>query len=400
MDLSRFSAALGDRSLFPELQARAYLNHGAISPPSVPVQEVAREAVGRYARDGVNAFKYFQEERRLLRSQVARFIGAEAHEIAFVPNTSSGVLAIALCFPWMAGDRVVCFNGEFPTNVTPWQRAAKLYDLQLEFQNAWTFLEEPALALDELETQLKEGVRLVAVSAVQFQSGLRMPLKALSSLCHEYDAKLFVDGIQACGVVPLNVLQEGIDFMSVGSHKWLMGLEGAAFLYVRSELQSALNPVTASWLSHEEPLKFLFEGEGHLRYDRPIRSRIDFLEFGAQNTPGQLSLGASLGLIEQIGVESIYEHVQDYNYLLEKGLSERGFTSLRASWPGGRSGILSVRAPYDHDAGELSRGLNMQGVACTSPDGLIRFAPHWPNGLDEVPVVLDALDMVIESGSR
>jgi len=400
MEKSRFSANLGDRSLFPDLRARAYLNHAAISPPSVAVQAVAQEAIARYGRDGVLAFKHFSEERRLLRHQIARFVGARSEEIAFVPNTSSGVLAIALCFPWQAGDKLVCFDGEFPTNVTPWQRAAELYDLQLEFQNAWAFLEEPSAALDALEAVLQEGVRLVAVSAVQFQSGLRMPLKALSSLCHEYGAKLFVDGIQACGVVPLDVVEEDIDFMSVGSHKWLMGLEGSAFLYVKEELQSALNPVTASWLSHEDPLKFLFEGEGHLRYDRPIRSRIDFLEFGAQNTPGQLSLGTSIGLIQQIGVEAIYEHVQGYNDLLEKGLKERGFTSLRASWPGGRSGILSVRVPYDCDGGELSHSLNKQGVACTSPDGLVRFAPHWPNSQEEVPVILEAIDEFMRGALR
>ena len=347
-----------------------------------------------------SAFKHFSEERRLLRHQLARFVGARSEEIAFVPNTSSGVLAIALCFPWQAGDKLVCFDGEFPSNVTPWQRAAELYDLQLEFQNAWAFLEEPSAALDALEAVLQEGVRLVAVSAVQFQSGLRMPLKALSSLCHEYGAKLFVDGIQACGVVPLDVVEEDIDFMSVGSHKWLMGLEGSAFLYVKEELQSALNPVTASWLSHEDPLQFLFEGEGHLRYDRPIRSRIDFLEFGAQNTPGQLSLGVSVALIQQIGVEAIYEHVQRYNDRLEKGLRERGFTSLRASWPGGRSGILSVRVPYDCDVGELSHRLNKQGVACTSPDGLVRFAPHWPNSQEEVPVILEVIDEFMRGALR
>ena len=388
-------AMLGDRRLFPELRARAYLNHSAISPPSTPVQQAATRSILEYARDGVAAFKTLQEERRLLRSQIARFIGASPTEVAFVPNTSSGVLAVALCFPWEAGDTLICFDGEFPTNVTPWQRAAELYNLRLEYQDAWTFLSEPEAALERLEVALTEGVRLVAVSAVQFQSGLRMPLTALSALCNEYGAKLFVDGIQACGVVPLNVEAEGIDFMSVGGHKWLMGLEGAAFLYVREKHQAGLRPVMASWLSHDEPLKFLFEGEGHLRYDRPIRSTIDFLEFGAQNTPGQLAMGASVKLIEDIGVDAIYDHVQSYNDRLEVGLLERGFTSLRASWVGGRSGILSVRPPYELDGGALCAKLNAQGIACTSPDGLIRFAPHWPNALDEVPMVLDALDIAV-----
>jgi cysteine desulfurase/selenocysteine lyase len=400
MESSRFSAILGDRSLFPELQARAYLNHSAISPPSLAVQAAATEAIARYASDGVGAFKHFQEVRALLRQEVAQLIGTGASDIAFVPNTSSGILAVALCFPWETGDKIVCFTGEFPTNVTPWQRAADLYGLELEFQDAWTFLEDAELGLERLEASLARGVRMVAVSAVQFQSGLRMPIEAMSSLCHRYGAKICVDGIQACGVVPVDVEEQGIDFMSVGSHKWLMGLEGCAFLYARAELQASLRPVTASWLSHEESLKFLFEGAGHLRYDRPVRKTIDFLEFGAQNTTGQLALRASLALIQQIGVSAIFEHVQAYNDALEVGFLGRGFTSLRTRRMEGRSGTLSVKAPESMDGAAVVRGLNLRGVACTGPDGLLRFAPHWPNAIDEVPWVLDVLDDTLRELGR
>jgi hypothetical protein len=57
-----------------------------------------------------------------------------------------------------------------------------------------------------------------------------------------------------------------------------------------------------------------------------------------------------------------------------------------------RSGILAVRPPAGLDAAALARALRDRGVACSSPDGRLRFAPHWPNALDEVPRVLSALD--------
>ena len=149
-----------------------------------------------------------------------------------------------------------------------------------------------------------------------------------------------------------------------------------------------------------ESLKFLFEGPGHLRYDRPLRKTIDFLECGAQNTTGQLTLRASLALIQQIGVSATFEHVQAYNDALEAGFMVRGFTSVRTRRMDGRSGTLSVKAPVSMDAAEVVRGLNRRGVACTGPDGLLRFAPHWPNGLDEVPWVLDALDDTLSELGR
>lgn len=392
MSESGFRARLGDRTLFPRLKAKAYLNHGAISPPSLAVQAAMVAASDRFASDGVGAFQHFMEAREVLRNELAALIGAGPDEIAFVPNTSSGVLAVALCLPWEAGDTVVCLRGEFPTNVTPWQRAAELHGAQVTFHDADDFRADPGRALERLEELLSQGVRVMAVSGVQFQTGFRMPLASIAQICVRHGTQLFVDGIQACGIVPIDVAREGIDFMSVGSHKWLMGPEGCGFVYVRRRLQSSLRPVLASWLSHEEPLKFLFEGAGHLRYDRPIRTGVDFLEYGAQNTMGQMGLQASLRLITGLGVGTILAHVDAYLEPLEAGLVARGFHSLRDSGPAGRSGILSLKPPEDVSPTAVSAQLNRRGVACTSPDGLLRFAPHWPNDSGEVSCVLSAVD--------
>ena len=87
----------------------------------------------------------------------------------------------------------------------------------------------------------------------------------------------------------------------------------------------------------------------------------------------------------------ISAHVQGYHDALEPGLVERGFVSERAA-DGRRSGILSLRPPEDVDVIALAAHLGARRVAVTTPDGRLRFAPHWPNDLAEVPEVLDALD--------
>src|SRR5262249_23746453 len=163
------------------------------------------------------------------------------------------------------------FEGEFPANVTPWQRAAELFGLSIAWipLSAFAASEEEGLAL--LTRELERGVRLVAVSAGEFQTGLRMPVEAMAALCHAAGAEIFVDAVQCCGAVPLDAGAAGIDYLASGSHKWLMGLEGAGFLYVSPDRVDALRPNVAGWLSHEDPLDFLFRGPGLLRYDRPIK---------------------------------------------------------------------------------------------------------------------------------
>lgn len=390
-----FTARLGDRSLFPDLQARAYLNHAAISPPSRAVIEAVQTVTTDYARRGASAFSSWLDQRTRLREKLARLIGARPEDIALTSNTTRGLIDVALCFPWNATDRIVVFQGEFPANVTPWQRAAALFDLEVVFLPLSDYAEDDTPGLERLERQLRRGVRLVAVSAVQFQTGLRMPLTAISELCHRYGAELCVDGVQACGAVPIDVYATGIDYLACGSHKWLMGLEGAGFLYVSPQRIGALRPSVAGWLSHEDGLGFLFEGPGLLRYDRPIRKRADFVEVGNCNTVGFAALEASLDLILQLGVDAIHAHVTRYLDALEQGLVARGFRSLRAPQPSRRSNILAVLPPEGHSVPALQRALAAQGVSCSTPDGVLRFSPHWPNAMDEVNHVLNAIDTAL-----
>jgi cysteine desulfurase/selenocysteine lyase len=216
----------------------------------------------------------------------------------------------------------------------------------------------------------------------------------MATLCHEYDAEIFVDAIQAVGATPVDV-SWGIDYLSSGSHKHLMGPEGAGFLYVANRCASDFKPRLAGWLGHEDPVAFLMGDEPQLRYDNPLKLGARALETGTSNVIGLAALGASLELIAELGVPAIHSHVEGYLDRLERGLVERGFASWRASDSALRSTLLSVTVPEDVRLSQVASGLRDHGVICNTPDGLLRFAPHWPNSFDEVPVVLDAMDRVL-----
>ena len=382
---------LGSRMLFPHLTPTAYLNHGAISPPSVVVTEAVNAVLADYASRGVAAFISWMEQREALRESLAVLINSRPEDIGFVPNTTQGIINTSMCMPWRSGDRVVVFRGEFPTNVTPWQRAAAAFDLEVVFLSLDGF-DASGAGLDRLEKELRRGVRLVALSAVQFQTGQRLPLSEIGQRCRAHNTVFSVDAIQACGVVPIDVQAACIDFLSCGSHKWLMGLEGCGFLYIHPDRIDELVPRIAGWLSHEDGLGFLFNGPGHLRYDRPIRKRADFVETGAYNAVGFAALSASLNPIQQLGVENIHAHVNSYLDVLEIGLLERGFSSARGRTRSSQSGILSVKPPTENTLASLVSNLESRGVSCSMPDGWLRFAPHWPNDVAEVPEVLSAVD--------
>ena len=384
-------AKLGDRSLFPDLEGAAYLAHAAISPLSAPVCERVHEVARDYARGGMAGFARWAPRMREVRAEIAALISARASEIAFVANTTQGVIDIAFGIPWRTGDRVVLFDGEFPANVTPWQQAAEEFRLEPVWLSLEPFHRSMDEGLDELERALQRGVRLVAVSAVQYKTGLRMPLAEMAAMCHRYEAEIFVDAIQALGATQVDV-SWGIDYLSSGSHKHLMGAEGAGFLYVADRCSATLKPRLAGWLGHENPVAFLMGDEPKLRYDNPLVLGARALETGTSNVMGLAALGVSVQMLRALGVPAIHTHVEEYLDRLEVGLVERGFESRRASMPSLRSTLLGMAVPSDVRLSELAAGLRDRGVVCNTPDGLMRFAPHWPNSLDEVPTVLAAVD--------
>jgi cysteine desulfurase / selenocysteine lyase len=386
---------LGDRSLFSQLRAVAYLNHAAISPACDPVRRAAQRALAELAEVGSSAFSARLAEREALRAKLARLLNAESDdEIALVPNTSFGLSALAMSLPWRAGERVLVFEGEYPTNVSIWQRACELFDLSITFLPLDDFARPDGPDFTRLEAELaRGGVRLCAVSAAQFQTGLCMPLERIATLCHAHGAELAVDAVQALGCVPLDVRALGIDYLAAGSHKWLLGIDGAGVLYARNSLAARLRPVAVGAMSHVNALA-LFGGPGELRYDRPLRPDVRVFEGGMLSCVSCSALDASVSLLLQLGPAAIHRHVNGYLDLLEAGMRARGFVSLRAPDAARRSGILGLRLPPSAAGGALwlATQLAARGITCSSPDGVLRFAPHFANATDEVPRVLAAVD--------
>jgi cysteine desulfurase / selenocysteine lyase len=392
--------SFGDRSLYPDLDSKAYMAYAATAPVSTLVKRAVQRVLESFAERGNVAFLDWVEQRERLRAKLGSLIHASAQDIALVSGTTRGLSDLALSLPWRTGERVVLFEGEFPANVSPWQRAAETFGLAVDFVPMSRAVEDEESFLKPLAALLRRGARLVAVSAVQFQTGLRMPLGRIAELCTEHGAELCVDAIQACGVVPLDVQALGIDYLVAGAHKWLLGAEGAGFVYARSERARALVPRTAGWLSHEQGTQFLFAGPGHLRYDRPVRQTLQMLEGGSCSSLSFAALEAGLDPILALGPLSIFEHVNRYLDALEPALLQRGFLSRRALAPERRSCILSLQPPPGKSAADLVVGLRARGVHASMPDGLLRFAPHFPNQPSEIETVVSALDEALGAQPR
>lgn len=390
---------LGSRAHFPELQFAAYLAHAAISPAHLGQQAAVQRALTDLAHFGAAAFPAYQAQRERLREGLAQLLSVPVRQVALTPGTTRSITDIALSLPLSESDELVLFRGEFPANVLPWSLAAREVGAKV------TLLEAPSPRrpdlvggiLEDVEKRLKRGARYVAVSAVQFQTGLQMPTAELGALCRRYSAHLLVDGIQAVGPVPTSPREDGMSFLAGGAHKWLLGSEGAGYCYLSEELRQELRPKTLGWLSYEGGERFLFEGGPELlRYDLEEREDASVFEGSTASLLSFVAMEAGVDLVRAVGPEAIFQHTQAYHDAIESRIEALGFRSVRGV-EGTRSAILSFLPPEGVLLKDLSMELRKRGVMMSTPAGHLRLAPHFSNSLAEVEGVCSALEEALRA---
>jgi selenocysteine lyase/cysteine desulfurase len=370
MDLASY------RAQFPIVEEWTYLNHAAVSPlPSRAIEAMERFLRARsQGSAGLDACPPVTEEARAL---VARLLRAQPEEIAFIASTSEGLNLAAQALPIQAGENVILCDVEFPANVYPW--------LNLERRGVEVRIvphEDGGLTPARLAQHLDQATRIVAVSSVQFLSGFRADLPALSQLCHETGALLVVDAIQSLGAVPMDVRASGVDILSAQGPKWLMAPLGIGFLYVRKEWIERLQPAFAYYMAVSQP-------EPWLQYDWTLRSDARRFERTGLNVAGLHGLHAALSLLLEVGIERIHAHLLGLTDRLLEGLQLPEEQILTPRQRERRAGIVTFRTA---DVAADFERLKEANVLVSQREGYLRVSPHFYN----TPAEIDRLLQVLE----
>ncbi len=367
------------RDLFPVTRNLAYLNHAGVAPISAPVARAIRAATDECLAWGAHRYDRLLRGVADARRSAARLLDTAPSTIAFVKNTSEGVALVAEGLGLGRGDAVVVPEGEFPANVYPWlnlgRHGVRVHRVPMR---------DGRIALDAYRAALDlPGVRVLAVSAVAFETGFRNDLAALGQLCRDRDVFFFVDAIQALGCLPLAPAGCGIHALAADAHKWLLGPEGVGLLYVAPDAVDRLHPVVVGWKSVREPLAF-----DRIRFD--LRPDAGKFEPGSLPVIALHGLGAAVDLLLEVGVDRIWRRVGQLTARAREALSGRGYTILSSPEPAEQSGIVAF-APRTGPGG-LARRLQDRGVFAAARGGGLRISPHFYNTDSEIDDFLHALD--------
>ena len=296
------------RKEFPAVERITYLDAGFQTPLARPV----KAAIDLFLREGLETAgpkSVWLDRVELTREKLARFLGVAADEIAFTKNTSESMNIAANALPLRAGDKVLMIHGDHPNNAYAFLNLRRK-GVTVEFVPMTEIVNA-----DSLRPHIDASTRAISMSQVTFHAGHRFDVESVGALCDEQGLYFVVDVMQAIGVVPIDAKAMRATFIGSGSHKGLLVPQGLGLLYwdkSRIELEPAylaaasLAEVPADLIARPDQLELA-----------PSARRF---ELGNFNLPAIHALGASLDMIEALGVQNIQNHCLDLGDHLIAGL--------------------------------------------------------------------------------
>lgn len=296
------------RKEFPAVERITYLDAGFQTPLARPV----KAAIDLFLREGLETAgpkSVWLDRVELTREKLARFLGVAADEIAFTKNTSESMNIAANALPLRAGDKVLMIHGDHPNNAYAFLNLRRK-GVTVEFVPMTEIVNA-----DSLRPHIDASTRAISMSQVTFHAGHRFDVESVGALCDEKGLYFVVDVMQAIGVVPIDAKAMRATFIGSGSHKGLLVPQGLGLLYwdkSRIELEPAY--LAAASLA-EVPADLIARPD---QLDLATSARR--FELGNFNLPAIHALGASLDMIEALGVQNIQNHCFDLGDHLIAGL--------------------------------------------------------------------------------
>jgi selenocysteine lyase/cysteine desulfurase len=368
------------RSLFSHTGRVVYLNHAALSPPPTKTIEAVTAQMKDVAENGTLHYRKWATVKERARKLAAEMIGAQAHQVAFMRNTSDALSTVANGLRWREGENVVTFRREFPSNVYPWLRLREAFKTEVRFCEE----RDGRVDVDELIGLIDSKTRIVAISHVQYGSGFRADLERIGRAARLNDALLVVDVIQAMGALPINVEAELIDAAAGACHKWLLAPEGIGLLYLSDRARERIEPTLVGWMSVPDP-------EDYGNFEQEWTRGALAWETGTAPTALIHGLETSLTLLQETGIERIAAHLNELTDYLCENLRSRDYKIVSSRRAGEKSQIVCIKPQGEWSPMALYSHLKNQGIIAAPRGMRLRISPHLYNTAEDMDALVNAL---------
>ena len=342
-----------------------HLNHAGVSPwPKRAVAAVTRFAAENAVQGSLGYPRWLATEQSL-RARLAALIGAPSPaDIALAKSTSEGLSVVAYGLDWRPGDNLV----EHRTGVSVQPNPLGVPELPGGGVPATGpgCLPGPGVRpVGPVRRTHPPGGGELGPVRLRPSTRSRTALRGVSAR----GILLGIDAIQGLGALPFDLAATPADFVVADGHKWMLGPEGLALLYVSPALRPRLRLYQYGW--------HMLEHHGDFeRKDWAPAADARRFECGSPNLLGAHGLEASLALLQEVGMAAVHAAIEARVAHLIDLIDGLGYELLSPRDPKRRAGIVTFGVPGT-DPARLYAGLMARRVLCAQRGRGVRLSPHF-----------------------
>jgi len=368
------------RRRIPILATHVPMNACSQAPQSEPAREAAEAYLTSWATAGMDWDRWMAEV-DAARAEFAALVGGAPGDVAVATSVSQATASIASGLDFTGRRfRVVVSGAEFPTVSHVW-----LAQERFGAEVVTVPTRNGTVTLQAYEEAVTDRTLVVSAALAWYQNGAVQDVGAIAEVAHRQGALLYVDAYQALGSRPFDAPSSGADFVASGNLKFLMGMPGIAFVWVRPDLARQLHPAVTGWFGRREPFAF---DAGRLDWADGARR----LDLGTPPILEAYVARAGMAWLREIGLDAVGAWTGALGAHLAERAAELGLEILEPVDPARRTPTTAFACADGH---AVEEALRRRGIIVSARGPAVRLAPHFYNTLDDVDRAVEALAEVL-----
>jgi selenocysteine lyase/cysteine desulfurase len=363
-----------------------FLNAANLCPASRPVIETLAQRAHDLDRDpSPDTKERLIAQREDTRRLLAEFLRVSPEDLLITRNTSEANNIVSSGLSLKAGDEVLIFADNHPSNHQAWRDKARREGFTVTEVDAVNPHPGPEYYLEAFSRAITARTRLIAFTHVTSTVGDLFPARALCALARQRGAFSLVDGAQTFGVLDIDLSDMQPDFFTGSGHKWPCGPRGTGVLYLSRAAQAAVAPSIISLYAGSVGISRTHEG------------------MGQRDEPAIIALSEALRLQAKVGRPVIEAHARELTQALMHGLADLAGIKLWTHLDPARSATILVFRPGTLDPRKLAAALYQRDAIVTQLRGGddrpgLRLSPHLYNTHADVERTLAAVHRYLTHG--
>jgi selenocysteine lyase/cysteine desulfurase len=365
------------RSEFPIFEHATYANSCSQGALSLRVRAAVEEWLSGWDENGAE-WEFWVERNEAARAAFAGLLHAIPDEVAVTTSVSQAVSGLVSALDFTGErNRIVISDYEFPT-VGQIAHAQALRGAEVV-----RVLAEPdgSIPPERFAQEVDERTALVCCTAVSFRTGHRHDVSSIAEVAHASGALVLADSYQAVGALELDVRTLGVDVVTGGTVKYLLGSAGLGFMWLRGSLLASLTPTQTGWFADEDIFAMSIA-------DYSPHSSARRFDSGTPPVPSLYPGVAGVDIVREVGVPAIETHVRTLVDRLLAGLAE---LDAKVATPRGDGEFGPLICVASTDPNALVAALAAERIITSTRDLNLRISLHLYNVEEDVDRILEAL---------